>query len=622
MQEDDKLLAVNGELTKDITLNQVDSIFDSDGPYKLNVARGDAMPFVVHLPPPYTRPNMPSNLEKSLEETQGTSWGMTLVLKEHIDLLHRLPDGLYTEQLARELAASVECLHTRFEYVGCEEAPQPLPHSASSYWIGIAQADTVLVHVNIRPPGVKDDDQRSALDVAHAIGKLVEETSSKISKGVITRKAVHVGLHLPLKKNPEMPDMMQQVKSRLSDSDEHDSDVGKSLSYLLSHIKERGISPSGNTDSGVSPPASKILSPGGNVYDINEFSQRSQTQDKDGKVANSSYSKTDDFLTALQGRMKEQEESPVKPYRETTAEARLLQAENKWLKTMQTKETTKENGASKDPTKDALLWSTLQQESKDVIQHVQQLNSAAQEAENEARMIRLENQRHLESKHSSVPSMDAAGDGVYGVGMDTSETRPHRVVSVTHVRDAMHIKQGHPNYLNERISEGDFILEVNGQDVQDLSNLALRNLFLGPFDTAVDIQLASDKTGRVYSVRLVRHSLQQIDKPRSVSFPGLDTVSGAAPQGLPHKFSRVGSSDSSLTAPPHHITPSSPPKLSPESPGEKLCTHLWGISLRSKSGNDISKPYANGYFAVKNVLEGSQASTKCGLTHKDLQPTR
>ena len=101
MQEDDKLLAVNGELTKDITLNQVDSIFDSDGPYKLNVARGDAMPFVVYLPPPYTRPNMPSNLEQSPEETQGTSWGMTLVLKEHIDLLHRLPDGLYTEQLTR-----------------------------------------------------------------------------------------------------------------------------------------------------------------------------------------------------------------------------------------------------------------------------------------------------------------------------------------------------------------------------------------------------------------------------------------------------------------------------------------------------------------------------------------
>ena len=43
-------------------------------------------------------------------------------------------------------------------------------------------------------------EQRSAMDLSHAIGAQVEDTSSDLFKGVVTRKTLHVGLHVPLKK--------------------------------------------------------------------------------------------------------------------------------------------------------------------------------------------------------------------------------------------------------------------------------------------------------------------------------------------------------------------------------------------------------------------------------------
>ena len=70
------------------------------------------------------------------------SWGMTLVIKDHIDLLHQFPDGVYHQTLTRDLSSCVKTSPLRFTYVGCEEG---------------AEAGTVLVHVNVRPPASVDD---------------------------------------------------------------------------------------------------------------------------------------------------------------------------------------------------------------------------------------------------------------------------------------------------------------------------------------------------------------------------------------------------------------------------------------------------------------------------------
>jgi len=80
------------------------------------------------------------------ETAQGTaSWGMTLVINDHIDLLHQFPDGVYQQTLTRELGSCVKASPLRFIYVGCEEG---------------AEAGTVLVHVNVRPPAsIEDEDQ-------------------------------------------------------------------------------------------------------------------------------------------------------------------------------------------------------------------------------------------------------------------------------------------------------------------------------------------------------------------------------------------------------------------------------------------------------------------------------
>lgn len=123
--------------------------------------------------------------------------------------------------------ACVGAMPTRFSYVGCEEG---------------ADSSTTLVHINIIPPEVTDDDLRSAEDLvtfkfhsykimsickphvasiqslcllcgfvllpkcahmhlqAHGIGTQIQIPESKVSKGVITQKIQHLGLHQPLKK--------------------------------------------------------------------------------------------------------------------------------------------------------------------------------------------------------------------------------------------------------------------------------------------------------------------------------------------------------------------------------------------------------------------------------------
>jgi hypothetical protein len=70
---------------------------------------------------------------------------MTLVIKDHIDLLEQFPDSVYQQTLTHELAFAVKASQHRFTYVGCEEGAEP---------------GTVLVHVNVRPPiSAQDEDQ-------------------------------------------------------------------------------------------------------------------------------------------------------------------------------------------------------------------------------------------------------------------------------------------------------------------------------------------------------------------------------------------------------------------------------------------------------------------------------
>ena len=241
------------------------------------------MPFIVRLSMPSMKhPESPQKVEAQGEDVADPSptddqasaaWGMTLVLKEHIDLLYEFPDGLYQHTLVRELGASAGASSDRFAYVGCEEGAEP---------------GTVLVHVNIRPATTNDVDQRSAVDLSHAIGAQVEDTSSMLFKGVITRKVLHVGLHLPLKKladEHEPPMQKQNEAPQVKD----ENDVGQSLSSMIHHVKQmmspRTLKSDGCVQTSV-PGSSKILSPGGQLYTGDDLASRSQKQDdENGKVS-------------------------------------------------------------------------------------------------------------------------------------------------------------------------------------------------------------------------------------------------------------------------------------------------------------------------------------------------
>jgi hypothetical protein len=83
--------------------------------------------------------------------------------------------------------------------------------------------------------------QRRAMDLAHAIGAQVEDTSSDLFKGVVTRKTLHVGLHVPLKKLDPLERKSPSSAGRaepLRDASVSDTaDVGESLSNMIKQVR-------------------------------------------------------------------------------------------------------------------------------------------------------------------------------------------------------------------------------------------------------------------------------------------------------------------------------------------------------------------------------------------------
>jgi len=325
-----------------MNINEIAAIlrFTPGAELKLDVASGDAMPFVVQLKLPGGSSKSNLNEEEEEEEPdvqalpkapEAASWGMTLVLKEYLDLLYQFPDGLYQQTLARELGACSRARPDRFCYIGCEEGAEP---------------GTVLVHINVRPAAADDKDERSAMDLSHAIGEQVEDGSSLLSKGVITRKILHVGLHLPLKNVGD-----EIVVPRETSHDTKTDEIAKSLHCMIEHVRktvpQRDGSPAYNKPS-ESSAATNAWSPGGQVY--SNMSMRSEKMEKPGKVSSSRcavmsicvwtrylmlwlalivfyvlvsrcrYRTSEEFMHALHSQLQKNEVSPVKPFRGTIVE--------------------------------------------------------------------------------------------------------------------------------------------------------------------------------------------------------------------------------------------------------------------------------------------------------------
>lgn len=163
-------------------------------------------------------------------------------------------------------------------------------------------------------------------------------------------------------------------------------------------------------------------------------------------------------MTAVHDRMKEREVSPVKPvsHREISTETRRLVAENEWMRDeqarQQTLETFKEQGQnSKDATRDALLWSHLQEESQAVLPHLHELEYSAKEAEAEAQRLREETEQvklalvsprrgahQAKSVHERVVGIceDAPGSPRYGsLALQISSSKPLRVSGLPKPRE-------------------------------------------------------------------------------------------------------------------------------------------------------------------------------------------
>mmetsp|Transcript_68351 Transcript_68351/g.110977 ORF Transcript_68351/g.110977 Transcript_68351/m.110977 type:complete len:543 (-) Transcript_68351:86-1714(-) len=472
-----------------------------------------------------------------------------------------------------------------------------------------------------------DADVRTAMDLSHAIGAQVENSSSALSKGVTTRKTLHVGLHLPLKKLAEDSQSPSKMLNSSRFADEDYLDVALELSSMINRVKQmvspRTIFELPSKPMNLRAAPTRMLSPGGGVYDSDAILKTSHYP-TDVSTARVSYKTSDDFLTALKGRMLELEVSPVKPLREINAETRRIVSENEFLKSLQTKDKARDIGVfhnenlKKDPSKDALLWSHLQQESQDALPHVHQLKSWAQEAEEEASRIR-EGTHAFKSgfaatKGTSQPSFPVSSTdmatssqipnlhahaharsvlhahtadlgGLNDVGLETTRFTPHRVTAVSQVRDIMRTVQGDPFYLNDPISVGDYIIGIDGQDVQTMDTNLLRQKLQGAFDTFVDISLVSDTTGRTYKVRLLRHTGNSVtERLADVHSTTLQKSKAPPAEG--------------------RVSPTVlPVTLSPR--GRSSVPHTWGIAL------DTSQ--YPGFFEVKSVLEGSAAAKVCGV---------
>jgi len=206
-----------------------------------------------------------------------------------------------------------------------------------------------------------------------------------------------------------------------------------------------------------SVPSTRVLSPGGGVYNSEELVHRGAGK----KSSRMTFKTPQEFITAIHDRMKEQEVSPVKPvsHREISAETRRLVAENEWMRDEQARQQTldafkDQKQDSKNATRDALLWSHLQEESQAVLPHLHELDFSAKEAEAEAQRLREENAqvklaltsprrgapqaRSVQSAHERMigTTAEAPGSPRYGsLALQISSAKPLRVSALPNPRE-------------------------------------------------------------------------------------------------------------------------------------------------------------------------------------------
>ena len=97
------------------------------------------------------------------------------------------------------------------------------------------------------------------------------------------------------------------------------------------------------------------------------------------------------------------------------------------------------------------------------------------------------------------------------IGLQVTETLPHRVVAVEDLVDVNGVRQGAPDYSNPVIRKHDRILEVDGFSVESVSVEELRAMLAGELNTAVNITLAREEVQGGHpvtvlcSVKVLRH---------------------------------------------------------------------------------------------------------------------
>jgi len=89
--------------------------------------------------------------------------------------------------------------------------------------------------------------------------------------------------------------------------------------------------------------------------------------------------------------------------------------------------------------------------------------------------------------------------GVYGIGMKINREAPHVVQLVSNLKDST------GKSCNSSILEGDTLMRIDGNLVENSGINTLENLVLGEKDTTAVLTLRSKASGQMYSVTVLRH---------------------------------------------------------------------------------------------------------------------
>ena len=117
----------------------------------------------------------------------------------------------------------------------------------------------------------------------------------------------------------------------------------------------------------------------------------------------------------------------------------------------------------------------------------------------------------------SVKEMDAKG-AQGAARLNISKESPIVVNDSIDLVDVNGVKQGMDGYLNEIVPQGDFLLAVDGYDVQSLPIGEACKLLMGDDHSVVEITLRGRHTGNEYSIKVLRQSLQDWDDDRMTQY--------------------------------------------------------------------------------------------------------